>query len=266
MNRTPIDAMERLMEHPKVATFPRRNELRGVAKTMQDRSRLTRKQAELLFLINDLIKDSAQDDDWHSVFVQALTIWLLNDLENPSRLREEDARLVIERVLRDNEIDHNELRLIASLYSTSISTPIFFQDFVLEATRQHVLREGFISGNTLSVINQIVYGQGGYESVRTSREEADFIFELNRLCVGKPNVPEWKEFYVGALRWHVLHDAASPGRIDDREAAWLLEKMANQETIDENNKELLQVIRDNARTVPDYLAATLFPRLTLSEA
>jgi hypothetical protein len=218
---------------------------------------LSRADAELMLELNALARGRQTTRDWDTLFVAAIATHFLDDLESPRALDDSEARLLMARIMADGDIDPNELAAIVQIAARARSTPHFFKQYVLSALGAHVCRVGRVGATSVDMLNQVLYGNGGFEGARISLEEAEFLVELNRATAGRSNHPSWQKFFVGALTWFLIHDPTSPGRIADAEAGWLLEKLGAMAIPDENTIALIDSIRARARSLPDYLAQVL---------
>ncbi len=218
---------------------------------------LSRADVELMLNLNALARGRQTTRDWDTLFVESVLTHFLDDPESPRALDETEARMLMARIMADGDIDPNELALIVQIAARARSTPLFFKQYVMSALGAHTCRIGRVSSAGVDMLNLVLYGRGGFEGARISLEEAEFLVELNRATVGRPNHPSWQKFFVGALTWFLIHDPASPGTIADAEAGWLLEKVNATRILDENTAALVDSIRARARSLPDYLARVL---------
>lgn len=104
-----------------------------------------------------------------------------------------------------------------------------------------ILDDGVIDSDEVAKIKERLYEDGVID-----REEADFLFALNDAVSVKENDPSWSDFFVEAISDHVLKDDESPGSIDEDEAAYLIEKIKGDGSVDAVELSLLVNISANS--------------------
>lgn len=117
-----------------------------------------------------------------------------------------------------------------------------------EKLKKELLEDGVIDANEVKKLKELLYEDGVID-----KDEADFLFELNDAVSGKDNAPEWNEFFKQAICDFLLKDEVSPGEIDPEEELWLIGKITNDGQVDEAEKELLQALKDQAKSFPRAL-------------
>ena len=105
-----------------------------------------------------------------------------------------------------------------------------------------ILDDGVIDANEVQRIRERIYADNLID-----REEADFLFKLNDGASGAANDPSWQELFVEALTDHVTKDVESPGVVDAEEAAYLIEKIKADDTVDDVELALLVNITATAK-------------------
>ncbi len=80
-------------------------------------------EAEFLFEINDAISGKENDSSWESLFIEAITSYLLDDENSPSEIDAEESEWLFEKINGDGQIDGIEKRLLLNLKSKVKSFP-----------------------------------------------------------------------------------------------------------------------------------------------
>jgi hypothetical protein len=150
-----------------------------------------RDEAELLFSINDALTEANYDDSWHDLFVEAITSHVLKDEISPGALDEEEARFILTRVQRDENIRPIELDLLINISASINSAPVFFQSFVLAALKEHVLRDGSIDERDARMIRGVLLGSGSSSGKTIDDAERDWLRGLDALTAQEKNHPSW---------------------------------------------------------------------------
>lgn len=214
---------------------------------------IDREEADFLFTINDAVSEGNNDPGWQDLFVEALTTHVLKDEKSPDVLDDEEANYLMAKIQADKKVDATELALLVNLCASAKSTPDAFQTFVLSSLKAAVLEDGVIDEAEVQMIRKVIYGPGGSAGTAVSREEADFLFDLNDATSGKLNHPSWKELFVEAISKHLLEDEVSPGEIDEAEGDWLVAHIESDQQYDENEKALLANIKKSAKSITGKL-------------
>lgn len=215
---------------------------------------IDREEADFLFAVNDAVSGADNAPSWYALFVDALTSHVLDDEKSPNVLDSDEAAYLIAKVDADGKVDAVELQLLVNICARAQKAPDRFHDYVLAALKQAVLEDGVIDDTEVQMIRHVIYGPGGAGGVRVDRKEADLIFALNDATTGKTNAPAWNDLFVEAITSHVLEDEASPGEVDEAEAAWLADRIQGDQQVDENEKALLTNIKAKASYISDRLA------------
>lgn len=72
-------------------------------------------EAELLFELNDATSGARNDPSWRTLFVDAITSYLLDDKHSPNEIDDTEASWLIGRIEKDGELDDNEKALLANI-------------------------------------------------------------------------------------------------------------------------------------------------------
>ena len=93
------------------------------------------------------------------------------------------------------------------------------------------------------------------------RDEAEFLFGVQRLVSGAENDPAWQALFVDALTRHLLDNPEAPNVLDDEKAGYLRSKLDGQAAPDDAVLELLVNVAARAERTPDpfhdYVLAAL---------
>jgi hypothetical protein len=118
----------------------------------------------------------------------------------------------------------------------------------LSEFKNSILGDGVIDEQKVNSMRSVLYADGIID-----QEEADFLFELNDAVSGKANHSSWKTFFIEAICDFLLKDEVSPGEIDAKESAWLIEKIQGDGKVDSVEKELLVALKASAKGFPSEL-------------
>ena len=214
---------------------------------------IDRDEADFFFKVNDTVTGIKNDAFWGALFVDALTDHFLNDTKSPGSIDGVEGQYLLRKISKDGKIDDLELRLLVNIISKAKTCPMELIDFAMEAMKARILRDGFIDDYEVEMVQKLIYGNGANDDEGVDRTKANFLFDLNDKAAGMPNSPAWKDLFVEAVGKHVLEDGISPGVVDEEAVDWLIERVSADGKIDENEKELLEFIKKNARKIESGL-------------
>lgn len=81
-------------------------------------------EAEFLFEINDAVSGKENDSSWESLFIEAITSYLLEDENSPGEIDTEESEWLYEKINGYGQIDGIEKRLLLNLKSKAKSFPL----------------------------------------------------------------------------------------------------------------------------------------------
>lgn len=119
----------------------------------------------------------------------------------------------------------------------------------LEALKAELLADGIIDAEEVTKLKEVLYDDGIID-----KEEAEFLFDLNDAVSGKANDASWEAFFIQAIADFLLKDEVSPNEIDEKEAAWLVERIGADGKIDGTEKALLEKLKAEAKYFPETLS------------
>jgi hypothetical protein len=221
---------------------------------------IDREKAAALFRLNR--DGKSHDPAWAVFYVEALSDFFYWREGSDSALTEDAERMLIDWIGPAEAIDDGtELRLLLNLIFRTNGSSARFRAYVLAAVRHSVLhskaafyghgerKPGAIDAADVEVIRKLVYGLGGQSGMAISAAEANFLFELEHATTGAANAPAWRDLFVKAITMHLLFAGASPDRIDESEAHWLLAQIRADKPSD-NERALLTYLKREAGLHP----------------
>lgn len=78
---------------------------------------IDRDEADLLFEINDAVSTADNDPSWAVFFSEALASHVLNDLDSPGVISDEEALYLKDRIYKNSSVDSAERMLLETLRS-----------------------------------------------------------------------------------------------------------------------------------------------------
>jgi hypothetical protein len=185
-------------------------------------------EAEWLFDLNAACPE--QDPAWHQLFIEALTDYVVNQIDPAGYVTAENASWLITRIGHDGKVDSaTELELLVNILDKAKSCPPSLSAYALEQVRQAVisgegpLRHGRILGagrvtaGDVDLLRRTLYAAGGQANVAITREEADILFAISDATANGDNDPSWSDLFAKAIANHVMF--ASGYAVPTREEA-----------------------------------------------
>ena len=194
-------------------------------------------EAEALFTLNETCP--LQDPAWAEFYVDALTDYLVNQVEPEGYLTAEEAKRFTSRIAPDGVIARkSELDLLVNVLDKSRWSPVSLSRLALQQVKRAVvdgdgpLREnhpdqpGTIRECEVELVRRILYAFGGEGSVAITRPEAEILFDINDNIRDPQSNAAWTDLFVKAVTNVVM--AASGQAVPTREEAlrrdaWLME-------------------------------------------
>ncbi|KAA6349270.1 hypothetical protein EZS27_003307 [termite gut metagenome] len=76
---------------------------------------IDKEEAEFLFELNDAVSGKKNDAGWGTLFVEAITNFLLEDESSPGEIDDTEAEWLLSKIQGDGQIDGIELALLKNL-------------------------------------------------------------------------------------------------------------------------------------------------------
>lgn len=185
---------------------------------------VTREEAEALFHLNERVK--GDDPAWDACFVEAVCDHLMMGSEPHGHVTEEGSYWLETRIGRDGVVEGpTELELVIKLMEKAESCPTRLHEFARKSVSFSIRQNGNSVGELdLVSIRRVLFAAAGAGNVAITREEAEWLFEIDEATAGSANVSGWRDLFVSAVMNHLF--AVGPSRLLDRDgmlqrAAWL---------------------------------------------
>ena len=84
---------------------------------------IDKEEAEFLFELNDAVSGKENHESWETLFIDAISSFLLDDETSPGEVDEDEAKWLLEKIQGDGVIDGIELALLQNLKLKAKSIP-----------------------------------------------------------------------------------------------------------------------------------------------
>jgi uncharacterized tellurite resistance protein B-like protein len=76
---------------------------------------IDKEEAELLFELNDAVSGKSNHSSWSTLFVEAITSYLLEDEKSPGIVDDDEAKWLLDKIQGDGKIDEVEAALLKNI-------------------------------------------------------------------------------------------------------------------------------------------------------
>lgn len=190
--------------------------------------RISVEEADELFRLNSSGIPFARA--WNDYFIEAITDFLVNQVEPYGYVTAENAQWLMERISFDGDVHtRTELELAINVIDRARWSPESLVRFTLGHVRDAVLTgkgvlrngsslsPGMIGDAEVELLRRILYAFGGDGSVAITRAEAEVLFDINASLAQECRSPAWTDLFVKAIANAVM--AASSYAVPTREEA-----------------------------------------------
>lgn len=84
---------------------------------------IDKEEAEFLFELNNAVSGKENHSSWATLFIQAISSYLLDDEISPNEVDEDEAKWLIEQIQGDGKLDEIEIALINNLKGKAKKIP-----------------------------------------------------------------------------------------------------------------------------------------------
>lgn len=188
---------------------------------------ISAEEADALFALNSAGLPCGRA--WEEYFIEAITDYLVDQVEPVGYVTAENAQWLIERIGHDGRVEtRTELELAINVIDHARWAPESLVAFTLSQVRDavvtgkgvlrsgHALKAGTIGEAEVELLRRILYAFGGDGNVAVTRAEAEILFEINDAIGGKPNAA-WTDLFIKAIANAVM--AVSSYAVPTREEA-----------------------------------------------
>jgi hypothetical protein len=196
-------------------------------------------EVERLFAIDEAA--SGHHPSWETLFCEAVTDYIVNQVEPHGYVSEENADWLMARISRDGAVKTaTELELLVKVLEKAQSSPGRLSVFALNQVKQAVVHgEGPLAGRrTLTpgrvgepeaeLMRRVLYAFGGEGNIAITRPEAEILFDINDASATAENHAAWNDLFVKAVANFMM--AASGYSVPNRQEALRREEWLDEPT------------------------------------
>jgi uncharacterized tellurite resistance protein B-like protein len=98
-------------------------EVKQLREVLYADGKIDTEEAEFLFELNDAVSGKANHSSWETLFVEAISSYLLEDETSPNEIDAEEAKWLLSKIQGDGQLDKTEIALLENLKKKAKSFP-----------------------------------------------------------------------------------------------------------------------------------------------
>ena len=98
-------------------------EVKQLREVLYADGKIDKEEAEFLFELNDAVSGKDNHSSWETLFIEAITSFLLEDETSPGEIDDEEAAWLLAKIQGDGQLDKTERALLANLKKQAKTYP-----------------------------------------------------------------------------------------------------------------------------------------------
>ena len=98
-------------------------EVKTIKEVIYEDGKIDKDEADFLFELNDAVSGKENAPEWKSLFIDAITSFMLEDEVSPNEIDDEDANYLYNQIKGDGQVDETERALLENLKAKSKNFP-----------------------------------------------------------------------------------------------------------------------------------------------
>ncbi len=176
---------------------------------------VSRGEADALFALNERV--GGDDPAWDACFIEAISDHLTLSHDLRGHVTDEGAAWLENRTNRDCVVERStELELLLKVLERADSCPARLHELTRNLVARAVLAgkgyegrdpgkvPGQIGEAELAMIRRVLFSASGAGNVSVTREEAEWLFDIDAATEGYAHVAGWRDLFVLAVMNHLF--------------------------------------------------------------
>ena len=98
-------------------------EVKTIKEVIYEDGKIDKDEADFLFELNDAVSGKENAPEWKTLFVDAITSFMLEDEVSPNEIDEDEAAYLYDQIKGDGQVDDIERALLENLKAKSKNFP-----------------------------------------------------------------------------------------------------------------------------------------------
>lgn len=176
---------------------------------------ITEAEADALFAIEQSCPE--QCPEWSTLFVEALTDYVVNEAKPQGYVTRENVAWLKERATVDGLVQtRNELELTVHVLEEARWSPAELSALALAQVRRAIVEaagplrpdgkpgRGVVTASDVGLLRRILYAFAGDGNVAITRPEAEVLFDINDAADEVASDPSWCDLFAKAVANHLM--------------------------------------------------------------
>lgn len=164
---------------------------------------VSRREAEALFRLNELLSES--DPLWDARFEEAIKDYLLTREPPAGWVTDDEADWLLGQVSADSAAPSlPEIDLLLSVLRYAEGAPLSLSRFVLKAVSDRIKSNGQANSDMVERMRRVLNAPAGEGNVWVSQFEARVLFETNDAIAFAKNHKSWNDMFARAIGNHLM--------------------------------------------------------------
>ena len=185
-------------------------------------------EAEQILAINAANREPCAE--WTDFFVEALSVWLIDQQEPRGYVDDAQAEWLIARLDRGSGVETMaELELLVRVLEKATSAPARLRQFALAQTERAVLEArwptrdgamlepGRVTAGEARLLRRLIFAAGSDRPAAVSQAEAEMLFRIKDATRDADNAPEWRQLFVQGVGNHLQASGGAEPLARERE-------------------------------------------------
>ena len=98
-------------------------DVKTIKEVIYEAGKIDKDEADFLFELNDAVSGKENAPGWKSLFIDAITSFMLEDEVSPNEIDDEEANYLYNQIKGDGQVDETERALLENLKAKSKNFP-----------------------------------------------------------------------------------------------------------------------------------------------
>jgi len=186
------------------------DDILALRRSLWQDGRIDPAEAESLLSLNATI--AAPSREWIDFFVEALSVWLVDQQDPHGYVDDTQADWLIARLPNAGTA---EIELLVHVLEKALNAPDHLRRFALDQVEKSVIEgDRCVTAAEAALLRRLIFASGGDGPASVAQSEAEALFRIKDACLAADNAPEWQRLFAQGVGNYLQGCAnfAAPGR------------------------------------------------------